>query len=126
MRLLITAVIANFYLHPKSTIRSTVVATINYEKEKKRINMNTGVGTIVKSKVGYMRYNKREGIITSMSKFVAVCVQDVVGKNKFLVKFEYGQKIEIIASSLPYLCEKEEVGQEVDYIISNLPPKSKG
>ena len=50
--MLITAVIANFSLHPKSKIISTVVATSKYEKEKKRINMNIGVGSIVKSKVG--------------------------------------------------------------------------
>ena len=55
-----------------------------------------------------------------MSKYLAVCVQDVVGKNNFLVIFEYGKKREISASSLSYIFEKEEVGQEVDEIIYDL------
>ena len=39
-------------------------------------------------------------------------VQRVVGKNKFLVLFEYGQKKEIGSCSLVYLSEKEEVEME--------------
>ena len=57
---------------------------------------------------------------------MAVCVQDAVDKNKFLVKFEYGNNRDISASSLPYLCDKEEVGQEVDDIIYDLPKIVKG
>ena len=40
------------------------------------------------------------------------CVQCVVGKNKFLFIFEYGQKKEIGSCSLFYLSEKEEVEME--------------
>ena len=40
------------------------------------------------------------------------CVQSVVGKNKFLVLFEDGQKKEIGSCSLVYLNEKEEVDME--------------
>ena len=50
-------------------------------------------------------------------KEVVVCVQDIVGKNKLLVKFEYGQKRYISASFLLYLFSKEEVGEEVDETI---------
>ena len=71
----------------------------------------------MKAEVRYTRYNKRERIITGMSKYVAVCVHDVVGKNKFLVIFEYCKKRDIIASSLSYIREKEDVGQEADDII---------
>ena len=73
-----------------------------------------------------MRYKEREGRITSMIKYVAVCVKDAADKNKFLVKFEYGNNRDISASSLPYLCDKEEVGQEVDDIIYDLPKIVKG
>ena len=89
-------------------------------KEKKQISMNIGVGSIVKENIIDMRYNKREVIITSMSKYLAVCVQDAVGKKKLLVIFEYCKKKEISASSMSYLCEKEEVGQEVDDIIYDI------
>ena len=40
------------------------------------------------------------------------CVQSLVGKNKFLVLFEDGQKKEIGSCSLFYLNEKEEVDME--------------
>ena len=36
------------------------------------------------------------------------------GKNNLLVKTEYGQKIEVSASSLPYICSKYKVFKEVD------------
>ena len=57
-----------------------------------------------------------------MKKEVAVCVQSVVGKNKFLVLFEYGHKKEIGSCSLVYLNEKEEVEMEEPITLS---PKSK-
>ena len=41
-------------------------------------------------------------------------------KKNFLVIFEYGKKREISDSSLSYIFEKEEVGQEVDEIIYDL------
>ena len=94
-QLLIPDVIDNWYLHPKSTMRLSVVVTIKDAKEKKHININIGVGSMMKSEVIYMRYNKREGRITGMSKYMAVCVQDVSGKKNFLVIFEYGKKREV-------------------------------
>ena len=42
---------------------------------------------------------------------MVVCVQSVVGNNRFLVLFEYGKKKYISASSLSYVCGKEEVGK---------------
>ena len=79
-------------------MRLSVVVTIKDAKEKKHININIGVGSMMKSEVIYMRYNKREGRITGMSKYMAVCVQDVSGKKNFLVIFEYGKKREVGAS----------------------------
>ena len=102
--LLITAVIIHWYLHLNSTMILPVVATMDYTKEKKRVNMNIGVGSIMNSEVRYMRYIKRDRRITSMSKYVVVCLQDVVEKKKFLVIFEYGKKIEMSDSWLSYLC----------------------
>ena len=53
-----------------------------------------------------------------------VCVHSVVGKKKFFVQFEYGQKREIISSLLVYLSSKEEVDMEER--ISHLPKKEQG
>ena len=63
----------------------------------------------------------REGIIRITSQEVVNCVRTMLGKNNFLVKFEYVQKIEISASSLPDLCSKYDVVKEVDETISDLP-----
>ena len=49
------------------------------------------------------------------------CVQSMVGKKKFLVLVEDGQKKEIVFSSLVYLSLKEEV--DMDEPISHLPEK---
>ena len=48
----------------------------------------------------------------------------VVGKKKFLVQFEDGQKKEISSYSLVFLSLKEEV--EMDEPISHLPEKEEG
>ena len=105
-RFLITAVIYDCYLHPKSTIILHFVVTMKDVKGKKKININIGVGSIMKAEVRYTRYNKREERITGMSKYVEICVQDMVENNKFLVIFEYEKKRDIIDYSLSYICEK--------------------
>ena len=68
-----------------------------------------GVGYVVKSKVGYLEEITREGRIRRIKKEVVGCVQAVVGKNKLLVLFKYGQKKETSSSSLVFLISKEEV-----------------
>ena len=78
-------------------------------------------GSVVKVKVGEMEEKTREVITRRMGKEVVGCFQVVLGKNFFLFQFKEGQKGDISASSLSYLCSKEEVGQEVDETISNFP-----
>ena len=51
-----------------------------------------GVGSVVKAKVGELENITREGRSRRMRKEVVGCVQRVVGKNKLLFLFEYGQK----------------------------------
>ena len=63
--------------------------------EKKRIKTKIGLGSVIKAKVGETEENTREGRSRTMRKEVVGCVQDVVGKNKFLVQFEDGQKKEM-------------------------------
>ena len=55
---------------------------------------------------------------------MVVCIHSVVGKNKFLVQLEDGQKKEIGSCSRVFLIPKEEV--EVDEPISHFPQKEKG
>ena len=84
------------------------------------VNPKIGVGSLVKEKVRKMEENT---IIRRMRKEVVGGVQDMVGKKKFLVQFEDGQKRKIIYISLSYLCLKHEVGQDMDEPISDLPEK---
>ena len=51
------------------------------------------------------------------------CFQAVVGNKKLLVQFKDGKRREMSSSSLSYVCSKEEVGQEANGTISDLPKK---
>ena len=65
---------------------SSPIATIaEGMKEKKWIKPKIGVGYLVKTKVGKMKGNTREGRRRRTRKEVVGCVQDVVGKNNLLV-----------------------------------------
>ena len=59
------------------------------------INLNIGVGSLVKSKVINMEDNTREGRSSSIRKYLVGCVQYMMWKNKSLVQFDYVQKREI-------------------------------
>ena len=73
-------------------------------KENNRIKTKIGVGSVVKSKVGEMEDNTREVRIRVISKEVLGCVQDVLGKKRLLVQFEYEYKKDMISASLSYVC----------------------
>ena len=61
---------------------------------KKQTKTKIGVGSDIKAKVGELEKIARYGRIRRMRKEVVGCVQISVGKKKFLVKFEDGQKKE--------------------------------
>ena len=61
-------------------------------KEKNQNKTRIGVGSVVKAKVGEMEDNTREERSRRVSKEVVGCVQRVVGKKRFLVQFEDGNK----------------------------------
>ena len=69
------------------------------------------MGYVVKAKVKESEIT-RDGRIRSTRKDVVEYVQDVVGNNKLLVKFEYGPKKYISSSSLVFLSSKEEVDMD--------------
>ena len=54
--------------------------------------------------------NNRKGRITRTRKDGVGCLQDVVGKKKFLFKFVDGNMRDISSTLLAYVCYKEEVG----------------
>ena len=83
-----------------------VITTMKGVKGKKWIKKKVGVGFAVEAKVREVEETTREGRIRRVRKEVVGCVQDVVGRNKFVVKFEYGYNIDTSASSLSYVREK--------------------
>ena len=93
---------------PKSTMISPVVNVKEEMEMKKQTKTKIGVGSVVKAKVGEFDKVTREGGSRRMSKEVVGCVHSVVGKKKFLVQFEYGNKKEISSSSLVYLSSKQD------------------
>ena len=69
------------------------VVTIAEEmKIKNQTKTKIGVGSVVKATVGELEKIKMEGRSGRMRKEVVGCVKAVLGKKKFLVQFEYGQK----------------------------------
>ena len=56
-------------------------------KEKNQIKTKIGVGSVVKAKVGETEEKTSEARVRRMNKEVVRYVQDMVRKNKFLVKF---------------------------------------
>ena len=66
------------------------ITTMKDTKEKKLIKKKIRVGSVVK--VGEVEYNTREETTRWMRKEVVGFVKAVVGKKKFVVQFEGGQK----------------------------------
>ena len=56
-------------------------------KENKRVKTKIRVGSVVKSKVGEMEDNTREGGIGGNRIEEVGCVQAVVGKNNYVLQF---------------------------------------
>ena len=84
------------------------------------------MGSLVKSKVGKIEENTREGRSRRIRKDVVGCVQAVVGNKKFLVQFEDGKKRDMSSILILYLCSKYKVFLEMDDPISDLPEKEQG
>ena len=77
------------------------------------------------TKDGDMEERTRERRITRTRNEVVGCVQDVAGKKKFLVQFEDGHIRDMSASLLSCVFYKEEVVQEANQTISDLPKNKK-
>ena len=82
------------------------------------------MGSVVKAKVGELENIKMEGRSRRTRKDVVGCVHSVVGKKKFIVQFEGGQRKEISSSSIVLLSSKEKI--DMDEPISHLPEKEQG
>ena len=78
--------------HPKFIMSSPVVTVKEGVKMKNQAKKKIGVGSVVTVKVGELDNIKRERIIRRMMKEVVGFFQSVVGNEKLLFQFEYGQK----------------------------------
>ena len=73
-----------------------------------------------------MEENTRKGRTRKARKEVMDCVQDVIGKNKYLVQYLNRQKREMSYYFLVYVCSEGKVGQDVDESIYDIPQKLQG
>ena len=89
-------------------------------KEKNWIQSNIGMGYAVQAKERDTEQNTREGRRIMIKKDVVGYVQDVAGKNIFLVQFGDSKKKDRSTSLLSYLCQKEKVFQEVNDTIPDI------
>ena len=107
-------------------MRLPVITTMKEMKDNKRTNTRIRVGSVMKAKVEEMEKNIRDGRTRKMRREVVGRVQYGVGKNNFSVLFKYGKKKDISDSSLSYICEKEEVDEEVHKTIYDFPEIGQG
>ena len=107
-------------------MRSPVIIIAQFMMGKKCINTKIRVGSVVKAKDGDLVVKTREGRIRRTRKEVGGCVQAMVWKKNFLVKFENRQKKEMGYFSIFCLCSKEEVSLEMDKKISNINETEQG
>ena len=121
-------IVIEIYNHPlpppNSTMSLPIIKTMKETKDKKRIKTKIWVGYVVNTRE--MKQKKREGINRFTRKEVVGYIQAVLVNKKFVVKFEDGQKREMSDSSLSYVCDKEQVGKEVDGTLYDLPIKVQG
>ena len=103
---------------------STVITIVDRIKVKNQKKTKTGVGYVVKEKIGELEDIISEERIRRISKEVVVFFQAVVGTKKFLVQLEYFQRKKITSSLLLFLSSKEEVAK--DEPLSHSPKKEQG
>ena len=56
------------------------------------------VGAVVKSKIGELEEEVREGFLRILRKELTVVVQGVYGKKRFLMRFQYGCKKDLTSN----------------------------
>ena len=87
-------------------MNSLVLTITERTKAKNHTKTKIWVGFVVKAEVGELENITREGRSSSMRKLVVGFFQGVVGKKKFLVQFEDGQKKKINSYLLVFLRSK--------------------
>ena len=61
------------------------------------------VGAVVKSKIGELEEEVREGFLRLLRKELTGVVQGVYGKKRFLMRFQYGCKKDLTSNQLDIL-----------------------
>ena len=71
------------------------------------------VGTVVKTKVGDLEEEIREGFPRRLRKDMNGVVQEVFGERRFLVRFQDGLEKEILSNRLTILAVRSELEEEI-------------
>ena len=71
------------------------------------------VGTVVKAKVGEMEEDIREEFLRRLKKEMTGVVQEVVGKMRYLVRFQDGLEKEMALNQITIVVVRSEVEEEI-------------
>ena len=72
------------------------------------------VGTVVKAKVGELEEEIREVFSRRLRKEMTVAVQEVVGKRRYLIRFQYWLDKDMPLNQLTIVVVRSEVEEEVE------------
>ena len=72
------------------------------------------VETVVKAKVGELEEEIREGFSRRLSKEMTGVVQEVVGKSKYLVRFQDGLEKDMSSDQITIVVVRSEVEEEIE------------
>ena len=75
---------------------------------------NIMLGAVVKAKAGKLEEEIREGFLRRLRKDITVVVQEVVGKRRYLVRFQDGLEKEILLDQITIVVVRSEVGEEIE------------
>ena len=71
------------------------------------------VGTVVKAKVGEMEEDIREEFLRRLKKEMTGVVQEVVGKMRYLVRFQDGLEKEMALNQITIVVVRSEVEEDI-------------
>ena len=72
------------------------------------------VGTVVKAKVDELEEEIREGFSRRLRKEMTGVVQEVVGKRRYLVRFQDGIEKDMLSNQLTMVVARSELVEDID------------
>ena len=101
-------------MNPSIPNYSDVTTSFPPQTKKRGRGNKIIVGTVVKSNVGDLEEDIREGFSRRLWKEMTGMVQEVVGNRRYLLRFQYGLKKNMSSKQLTILVVRSEVEEEIE------------